>query len=539
MSSKPVFLTTSLSPTALIAWSACLIFAWLVYCLFLRPFLSPLSRLPGPKNESIFFGNLGVLFGPEGGVHQWHLQYGPTFAYRGFFGVTRLSTIDPKALSHILISRAYTYPKPETTRRTLGNLLGRGLLFAEGETHKRQKRLLAPTFSPAQIKELEPVMYDSAYLLQDKWADMIRASQKPYLVINVLPWLSRATLDIIGSAGFGYKFGALDGDESSSKLGEAFQKLSILGSEPRRPVKMVLGDLLRTVPPSLLPYKLTSMRIIKASLSTMEAECRALLAKKKAEAAAGGSLIGKDLISVLVRANIAASGKDCLSDEEVIGQLTTFLVAGHETTATALTWLLWILAKHPEVQEKLRKELQESKTDLNNGGQQSDKLTSLPFLDAVCRETLRFRSPVSQTIRQAFVNDTIPVSGNGPPINIAAGELVTIPISAFHLSQAAFGPDAEVFRPERWLEGGRGGGPPGVWAGLLVFLGGPRACIGYRFALLELKILIAVICSRFRFEERDGLGGGPEIEGRMSVVMRPQVKGDEPGASMPLRVSLV
>lgn len=84
----------------------------------------------------------------------------------------------------------------------------------------------------------------------------------------------------------------------------------------------MLINILRAIPPSLVPFKSSSMQVVDESLAVMEGECRALLAEKKAEAAAGGPLMGKDLISVLVRANVAAAGKECLSDEEVISQVS-------------------------------------------------------------------------------------------------------------------------------------------------------------------------------------------------------------------------
>lgn len=114
--------------------------------------------------------------------------------------------------------------------------------------------------------------------------------------------------------------------------------------------------------------------------------------------------------------------------------------------------------------------------------------------------------------RKASMADTIPVSGDGEPIHIAAGQEIIIPISAFNLSKDVFGPDAEVFCPDRWLKKGQGNALPGCWSGLATFSGGPRICIGYRLAIMEMKIIAAIIFSKFHFEERDGLGCGPEIE---------------------------
>ncbi|KAH9821277.1 cytochrome P450 monooxygenase [Melampsora americana] len=528
---------------------------WIIYLIFLRPMLSPLSRLPGPKNESLIFGNSAVPLGPEAGygIRKWHDQFGPTIRVRGFFGTTRLCTVDPKALHHILVSKAYSYPKPQENRRTLGNMIGRGLLFAEGQAHKRQKRMLGPTFYPSHIKQLVPIVYETAYLtgsynsglwlgllqLRQKWTDLISASEKPYLVIDVMSWFSRSTLDIIGSAGFGYQFGALESDEETSKLGKAFQRLNATGANQRTPFTTLISQMIQLLPAPLMIYKPALMKVIDASLITMRSECKALLDVKKKEAAVKGAA-GKDLVSVLLRANRTIDEKERLSDEEVIGQMTTFLFAGHETAATTLAWLFWTLAKNPSVQEKLRQELQEAGTWNNDEEDISfDRLNSLPFLEAVCREILRIHPPASQAVREAAVSDVIPVSGDAEPIQIAAGEKVMISIPACNLSQAAFGPDADLFRPERWLQDAPASRLPGVWAGLMSFLGGPRACIGYRFAIMEIKVLVSVIIPQFRFEERDGQGNGPEIDRVPVPVMRPIVRGDSTGPSMPLRVSLV
>lgn len=519
---------------------AALTSAGIVYVLFLRPLVSPLSRLPGPQNESILYGNLRVVHGPEGGLRQWHKDFGPNLRFRGFFGSVSLSTTDPKALNHILVSRAYAYPKADEYQRLLGNVLGRGLFLAQGETHKRQKRLLGPTFSPLQIRELAPIAYKCAYVLRDKWTNSIRSSQKPYLVINVHDWVGRAVLDFIGEAGFGYQFGALKDDENSSELGKAFQYLLKLSAKQRTPCKILRENIIHSIPASLRFYKPPSLKLIERFLKTMEIESRSVLFQKQKEAEGGDVVGGKDLISVLVRANSMSEGKDCLSDDEVIAQMTTFILAGQDTTSIGLTWMLWILAKHPDIQKRLREELLEAHLALSEGEEQIpvEKLESLEFLDAVCRETLRFIPPVSQVVRKASMADTIPVSGNGEPIHIAAGQEIIIPIIAFNRSKDVFGSDADVFHPDRWLKKDQVNALPGCWSGLATFLGGPRICIGYRLAIMEMKIIAAIIFSKFHFEERDGLGCGPEIERIVNVVMRPKPK-EERRLAMPLRVSLV
>jgi len=190
-------------------------------------------------------------------------------------------------------------------------------------------------------------------------------------------------------------------------------------------------------------------------------------------------------------------------------EIPTFLVAGHETTSTATTWALYALTQSPGIQVKLRHELLSTPTD----NPSMDELNDIPYLDAVVREALRLYAPVPLTLRVAVKDDILPL---GSPVRTTKGDLldsiqfvvgrllevetliplcsvrkgqtITIPISAINRSQKIWGPDAKEFKPERWLESKLPEAVstiPGVWGNMLTFLGGPRACIGYRFSLIE------------------------------------------------------
>ncbi|KAG8933005.1 hypothetical protein FRC00_013746 [Tulasnella sp. 408] len=193
-----------------------------------------------------------------------------------------------------------------------------------------------------------------------------------------------------------------------------------------------------------------------------------------------------------------------MNDEEVIGR--------HETTSTTLTWLLYDLA-HPEnqrVQTKLREELQSVPTDRPT----IDELNGLPYLDAVVRENLRLNSALDATFRCAGQDTSIPVSTpyidksgvERREVGVGAGEQIVIPIWLINRDKEIWGEDAEEFKPERWLEGNthpRSSEIPGVFSSILTFLGGPRACIGYRFALIEMKILIFALLRNISVELPD------------------------------------
>ncbi|KAJ3480363.1 hypothetical protein NLJ89_g12284 [Agrocybe chaxingu] len=164
-------------------------------------------------------------------IARWEAQYGPTFVYRGFVGACRLMTTDPVAIAHIL-GNAYDYPKPDFVRDSLAAMAAghEGILTVEGDDHKRQRKILTPAFSASHIKSLTPIFWDKATQLRDillSQADAhpngadATASPTPNNSntrqgnpprIDVLPWLARATLDVIGLAGFGYTFNALTDD---------------------------------------------------------------------------------------------------------------------------------------------------------------------------------------------------------------------------------------------------------------------------------------------------------------------------------------
>jgi len=202
-------------------------------------------------------------------------------------------------------------------------------------------------------------------------------------------------------------------------------------------------------------------------------------------------------------------------------------------------WCLYALSKRPDLQARLREELLSVPTDSPS----MEELQAFPFLDAVVRETLRFHPAVPATTRVAKKDDVIPlnmpfVDKHGKlrsEIPIRKGEAIFIPIVAINRWSEIWGPDAMEFNPDRWANIPESATAiPGVWANVLSFLGGPRSCIGYRFALVEMKALLFTLIRSFEFE----LGvPDTDIEKRSMVVTRPYLKSEKHGkAQMPLLV---
>lgn len=554
---------SSLACIALYSFGGITILLFTVY-LWLWPFQYAalhFRNLPGPPSDHWFWGVIPTLIkSPPSVPHNiWTDEYGPTIRYRVALGAQRFLTIDPTALNYIL-THVDIFPKPSRVRKALSDLLGNGLLTAEGYTHKKQRKALNPSFSPAAIRGMVPIFYDKAYELKAKLLGIIsddeteQASSTPCIKedeveggkkIDVMKYLGKTTLDVIGIVGFNYDFKALS--EPHNELSEAYSKMFQASMDPD------IWDFLRAVIP--LVKKLPNKRAaeIAARKAVTLRIGKKIVEDKKREVMSAHSEglekredIGNDLLSILIKANMASDVKpeQKLSDEEVLDQITTFMLAGNETSSTALTWILYSLTQHPECQERLREEVLAVADDRPS----LETLNSLPYMDAVIRETLRLNAPAPGTLREAKQDTVIPLSmpvigRDGKQINnvrINKGTVVFIPILTVNTSPAIWGPDARDFNPDRHLKtssnsfGGANMHVPGVWGNMLSFLGGARNCIGYKLALAEISAILFILMRSFEFQE---LKSKPEVEKKTSVVMRPRIKGEESaGLQMPLMV---
>jgi len=353
-------------------------------------------------------------------------------------------------------------------------------------------------------------------------------------------------LDVIGLAGFDYQFNALSGN-SHGKANELHQAFTtVLTPQARFP----LIPMIREMVPALRFLPADGDTEIKRAKRTMTRighklleDSRAAVMSEKSSSLAKNSWKGRDLLSLLVRANMATDlpSSQRMCDDDVVAQVPTFLVAGHETTSVATTWALFALTKHPDVQEKLRAELLSVSTD----NPTMDELNALPYLDTVVRETMRLHAPVPSTLRVATQDDVIPL---GKPvkdeegnihefIRVKKGQTIFIPILTVHRAVNIWGEDAAEFKPERWESIPQAAHSiPGVWGNLLTFLGGPRACIGYKFSVVEMKALLFTLIRAFEFQLAVPVAN---IKGKTSVVQRPIVTSDPSGKNqLPLLIKV-
>ncbi|KAI0644393.1 cytochrome P450 [Trametes meyenii] len=519
---------------------------WRLYRYLNFVYGTPLRVLPGPPAPSWVYGNMQEFSNVENTAlpDQWFEKFGKHFVDRDFFMGPRLWTLDPRAIHHVL-THSVDYPSPPERREALLQIVGRGLLFVQGEEHRLQRRILNPAFGPAQVRDLTEIFVRKSIELRDVWLALV--GQSGTARVNASKDLSRMTLDVIGLAGFGYDFKALTASDEPNELITAFRKLH--SAQPAMSsIKMFLrfsfpflkfmpGGMATTIKKPSEVMQRIGTQIVEEKKTAIRREA----SEKKLAGVERKDLHGRDLLTLLMKANMAKDIPDQqrLSDAAVIGQIPTLLTAGHETTSTATTWTLYALCKQPTIQQKLREELLSLHTDTPT----MDELSALPYLDNVVRETLRLYSPVTMLVREARRDDALPLSesfvdrfGNvHNEIRIARGNKVVLPILALHRSKEIWGKNALEFRPERWEHPPEAiTAVPGVWGHLLTFIGGPRACIGYRFALVEFKALLFTLIRAFEFElavpEEDILVESARLQ-------RPKVRSmPEQGFQLPLLV---
>ncbi|PRP87542.1 hypothetical protein PROFUN_00753 [Planoprotostelium fungivorum] len=394
-----------------------------------------LRKIPVAPGAEFPFGHIRLMRTADTGVFQrkWSQMFG-LFRIQ-FFLTWRVYVTDPKALSKIFTTSAYDYPKPSQMRNFISLLLGQGLLVAEGAEHKKQRRALDSAFSLPRIKEITPIFWGPGRSLKI-WQDMVPSSTES-VRLDVLPWLSRCTLDIIGLAGFDYNFDSLH--KPDDPLAHCYNKL--FGDTEQFPLSVLLLTALNDYFPFALQLRSRLAYMKNIYRKETEVITQRMLEEERSEMNRSEK---KDILSVLVRDNLGS--EDSLNDKEITDQCLTFLAAGHETTSTSLTWTLQRLAENPEVQDKLRRELLEAfpeDRDLSY-----DEINSLPYLTAVTREVLRLDSPVPSTSRQAQKDDVL------CGYDIPKGTVLMIPPCIVHYHPDIWGPDAEQFRPERFVEQG-------------------------------------------------------------------------------------
>ncbi|KAJ5940072.1 hypothetical protein N7516_000240 [Penicillium verrucosum] len=465
----------------------------IVYQLVLYPdYFTPLKHIYSPGGRNWLTGNsTSLLFEtPYAKLREW-VKNRPDqglIRYYMIANIERVAVTTPKALGEVLVTNAYDFEKPELVRQALLRITGDGILLAEGEEHKTQRKNLLPAFAYRHVKNLYPVFWDKSIEMVkmiEKDLQSRKANGNTDNTVQISNWASRATLDIIGVAGMDHDFDSLR--DPNNTLSQSYRK--VMSSPPLfMKILFVIGLLLGN--PALvhaLPTKRN--KDIKESGEVIRNVARQMIRQKKAKMEDPNSETGIDIISVAL-----TSGT--FDEENLVDQSMTFLGAGHETTASALQWAVYALCQNPNVQSRLRDEIRANLPSVDDPTPISAAaIDNLPYLHAVCNEVLRFHPSVPTTTRKA-VRDTSIVG-----THVAKGTTFTMSPRLINRLEELWGPDANEFNPDRFMGPGKAntGGAVNNYA-FLSFLHGPRGCIGQGFAKAELACLLAATVGRFHME---------------------------------------
>ncbi|ESK86254.1 hypothetical protein Moror_16634 [Moniliophthora roreri MCA 2997] len=467
-----------------------------------------------------------------------------------------LYTFDAKAMHHIMVKDAMSYEELPGFLHQTGLIFGPGVLATPlGTQHRRQRKMLNPAFSIAHMRDLLPIFYQVVHRLENSIANKVRDGPQE---IDMLGWMGRTALELIGQSGLGVSFDALQDEETAHPFTVAMKQFTPVLTRLAFPMVYILPHVVHLGSPGFrrfvsqfIPnqdFKIVqqlSDSLWKISIQIFEEKKRALLMGDEALKQQVGS--GKDILSILMRENMKASSEDRLDETELLGQMSILIFAASDTTSSALSRTLILLSSHPEVQTKLREEIQQA---FQNGDISYDELVSLPYLDAVCRETLRLYPPATHVDRIAKHDTILPLA---VPVTCPDGSIITevavpkntqifISILNSNRNSAIWGEDALEWKPERWLEplpsSVTEANIPGVYSHLMTFNGGQRSCIGFKFSQLEMKVVLARLLQRFEFSP-----SGKRIIWENTLVTSPLVvdsNGHHNGhPEMPITVSLI
>ncbi|KAI0781643.1 cytochrome P450 [Irpex lacteus] len=488
----------------------------------LREYIVPsaLDKIPGPPRRSFWLGNMAVLFGREAWeFHDKLRAYGSVSKLHGILGSQSLFTSDPKVLQHVLVKDQQYFGEQSWLLAYNMACYGPGLLSVDGERHKKQRKMLNPAFSVAQMRRICSTLYKTAHILQEAIRSEVQGARQE---VDVLSWLSRSALESIGRGGLGYSFDVFRAGKENefahalkvfipalTKLVAVAPVAQYFGTLGSAQLRSHIMDYLPLRAVKQLNYAIGSMRY--HSVKIYEEKKTAIMANLRDTVTTKANEREDDsdaILAALIRANAEAEAADALQDDELIAQMSTILFAATDTTSGMLSRLLHLLAQRPQVQEKLRAEVKDARDEHDIP---YDKLIQLPYLDAVCKETLRMYPPTPTAFRQAQQDVVLPLSFPIRDINgkeqreilVPKGTVIVFDLAGANRHKAVWGDDADVWKPERWLtplpDTVINAHMPGVYSHLMTFLGGSKSCIGFKFAAIEMKVILTVLLDRLKF----------------------------------------
>ncbi|KAJ7444495.1 cytochrome P450 [Mycena latifolia] len=479
---------------------------------------SILDNIPGPPRKSFVTGNLTQFHDRDDWGFQKELEgnYGQVVKLHGLFGARQLFIFDPAALHSILVKDQDKFEELPEIISLSGLLFGKGILSTILDDHRKYRKLMIPAFSTANLRGMVPLFYEVAERARDGLiAPNVRDGPK---MLDLNSILRRTSLELIGRTGIGTSLDPmLTGEDQADRYAQALQEILHDGSKlvfllPLLPLILKIPfPSFRRALINFIP--LPALHHLRDLVDFTHGSASQLVAERKAALKSGELYIkddAKDIMSILMRSNMAADSEIHLTDDELVAATSMIIIAATDTTSSSLNRMFHMLALYPELQENLRAEILAAPEHLNH-----DQLVALPYLDAFIREILRLFPPVTPGVFRYACQSTVlplgtPIVGvDGTPlktITVPAGTITYVAIAAANHNKQIWGEDALEFRPERWI-GGRAESVTtkmcGVYGNTMTFIGGGRSCIGFKFSQLEMKAILCVFLRVFKFSSPD------------------------------------
>ena len=438
----------------------------------------PIPAKVGPPEKRVWpFGTIRTIV--RNPIEAWPQSiYREPVVRRRFLKQDAIFLCDPDLIRQVLVDQSEAFTKSEAMRRSLEPALGDALLTAEGARWRWQRRTAAPIFRHDRILGFVPAMIEAARRTRDRWLAL-----PPGAEIEVAREMMRTTFEIILETMLS---GAGNMDVSKVERGIT----SYLDSTSW----VIALTLLKA--PAWLPYP--GKAHADRSRDYLRSETLRIVAERRASGERRN-----DLITLLLEAKDPETGQ-AMTDREIADNLITFITAGHETTALALTWAFYLLSLHPQAETRIREEIE---TVTGGDELQAEHVDQLAFTRQVMSETMRLYPPAPVVVRTP-VRDVDLGSEK-----LARGTLVYVPIYAVHRHEKLWD-EPDRFDPERFQ-------PDAVKArrryAYLPFGAGPRICIGMSFALVEATVILAELVRATSLRLRPGYH--PKL--KMRITLRP------------------
>jgi cytochrome P450 len=427
-----------------------------------------IADLPGPRGLPIL-GNMLQL--ETSRLHlvaeRWSRQYGDYFRFR--IGPRQvLAVANPEAIAAMLRDRPDGFRRTERLSAIADDMGFNGLFSANGDSWRRQRPMVMASFDPGHIKTYFPALVKVTQRFARRWQRAAAAGE----AIDLQADLMRYTVDVTAGLAFGADMNTLESDE------EVIQAH----------LDKIFPSLFRRLMAPIPYWRWFRDRKLDRHLEALQRAVADFIAQARRRMEEKPEL--RERPANLIEAMIAARDNpgSGLTDADVAGNVLTMLLAGEDTTANTLAWMIYLLHRHPDAQRRARDEVQGK--DLQN----YEHVSALPFIDACINETMRLK-PVAPIIMLQPTRDTV-VAG----VEVPQRTVIMCLMRAGATDERRF-PDAQAFDPARWLDGqmrrGSASSPKRV---AMPFGAGPRLCPGRYLAILEMKMVMAMLLAGFDIE---------------------------------------